>query len=282
MIDNLQQLAKFTLLTYVVSSMLVMGISQRLGDVVAPLKNPRMVALALAVSFIAAPLLALLLSRVIPLQPAHAIGLLLLASAAGSPFIPKLADVAGGNLAYSVALMLLLIVGSIVFLPVVLPLMAPGSSAGPLKIATPLILLMLLPLAVGFAMSAFWSTLSQLVVAFVRKLSNLSFLLFLLLLVGLNIQPILDTLGSFAIGAYVLFVFIMVLMGYIVGGRDPASRSVFAIASGQRNISAALVVTVENFSDPRVMVMVLVSAVVGLFLMLAVARLLRARMARKS
>ena len=87
MIENLQGLGKLAVLTYVVSGMLVMGMSQRLGDVVEPLKHPRLVAIALAVNFIAAPLLALLLSRVIPLEPAHVIGFLLLASAAGSPFI---------------------------------------------------------------------------------------------------------------------------------------------------------------------------------------------------
>jgi predicted Na+-dependent transporter len=66
------------------------------------------------------------LCRLLPLQPAHAIGLLLLGGAAGAPFLPKLAEISGGSLAYSVALMVLLTVGSIVFMPLALPFIVPG------------------------------------------------------------------------------------------------------------------------------------------------------------
>jgi predicted Na+-dependent transporter len=280
MIEYLHSVGKVTVLTYVVSSMLVMGMSQRLGDVVAPLRHPLMVVVALTVNFVAAPLVAFLLSRLIPLQPAHAIGLLLLASAAGSPFIPKLVEIAGGNLAFSVAIMILLIVGSVVFLPAVLPFISPGLSASRLSIAMPLILLMLLPLVIGFVLSARWGRISERVLPFLRKISHAAFLLLLVLLVGLNIQPLVGTLGSFAMGTYALFVCVMVLLGYALGGEDPGTRGVFALASGQRNVSAALVIAVENFNDPTVVVMVLVGAVVGLFLMLGTARLLRTRLAK--
>ena len=59
---------------------------------IAPLRRPLPVVLALVVNFALSPLLALALSRIIPLQPAHAVGLLLLCAAAGAPFLPKLAE----------------------------------------------------------------------------------------------------------------------------------------------------------------------------------------------
>ncbi len=281
MMETLQRIADLSVLAFVVSSMLVMGMSQRLGDVLAPLKDPRTVTVALAVNFVAAPLLALLLSRVIPLQPAHAIGLLLLGGGAGAPFIPKLAEVAGGNLAFSVAIMVLLMVGSILFMPVALPYLVPGLSADPLSIAKPLILLLLLPLATGFALSTRWERTSERVLPFLSTLSNLAFLLLLVLLVWLNHHALYAMLGSFAIGTYLLFVIALVLLGYAVGGTDPRTRGVFALASGQRNVAAALIVAVGGFKeDPAVMVMVLMGAVVGLALLLGMARLLRARLAK--
>ena len=280
MIEALEKVSNLAVLTYVVSSMLVMGMSQRLRDVVAPLKNPRMVSVALAVNFIAAPLLAFLLSRVIPLQPAHAVGLLLLGGAPGSPFIPKLAEVADGNLAYSVAIMVLLMVGSIVLIPVALPFTVPGLSADPWSIAKPLILAMMLPLALGFVLSARWAKASERVLPFLRKLSSLAFLLLLVLMVGLNIQALVDTLGSFAIGTYLLFVLAVLVLGYAIGGADPRTRGVFAISSAQRNTSAALVVAVESLNDPAVVVMLLVSAMAGLVVLLGTARLLRVRLAK--
>ena len=278
MSETLQRIADVSILAFVVSSMLVMGMSERLGDVVAPLKNPRMVTAALIVNFVAAPLLALLLSRVIPLQPAHAIGLLLLGGGAGTPFIPKLAEVAGGNLAFSVAIMVLLMFGSIVFMPVALPYLVPGLSADPLAIAKPLVLL-LLPLAIGFALSARWERTSERVLPYLRKFSTVAFVALLVLLFGPNLQAFYAMLGSFAIATYLLFLIALVLLGYAVGGTDPRTRGVFALASGQRNVAAALIVAVGGFKDPAVTVMVLMGAVVGLALMLGMARLLCTRLA---
>ena len=278
MSETLQRIADVSILAFVVSSMLVMGMSERLGDVVAPLKNPRMVTAALIVNFVAAPLLALLLSRVIPLQPAHAIGLLLLGGGAGTPFIPKLAEVAGGNLAFSVAIMVLLMFGSIVFMPVALPYLVPGLSADPLAIAKPLVLL-LLPLAIGFALSARWEGTSERVLPYLRKFSTVAFVALLVLLFGPNLQAFYAMLGSFAIATYLLFLIALVLLGYAVGGTDPRTRGVFALASGQRNVAAALIVAVGGFKDPAVTVMVLMGAVVGLALMLGMARLLCTRLA---
>lgn len=278
---TLQRIADFGVLAFVVGSMLAMGMSQRLDDVVAPLKDPRMVTFALAVNFVAAPLLALLLAHLIPLQPAHAIGLLLLGGGAGAPFIPKLAEIAGGNLAFSVAIMVLLMLGSVVFMPVALPYLIPGLSADPLGIAKPLTLLLLLPLAVGFALSARWKRASERVLPYLRKVSSLAFLLLLVSLVGLNLQPLYAMLGSFAIGTYLLFVIVMVMLGYAVGGTDPRTRGVFALASGQRNIPAAVIVAVGGFREnPAVVVMVLMGAVVGLALLLGMARLMRGRLAK--
>src|ERR1044072_2753088 len=145
MIDALQRLADLSVFVFVVSSMLAMGMSQRLAEVVAPLRRPLTIVLALLVNFVLSPLLALALIRVIPLQPAHATGFLLLRVAAGAPFLPKLAEICGGNLAYSVALMMLLIAGSTLLMPSVLPLIVPGLQADPWAIARPLLIFMLIP-----------------------------------------------------------------------------------------------------------------------------------------
>ena len=146
MTDALQRLADLSVLVFVVSSMLAMGMSQRLAEVVAPLRRPLTIVLALVVNFVLSPLLALALIRIVPLQPAHATGLLLLSAAAGAPFLPKLAEISGGNLAYSVALMMLLMGGSTLFMPSVLALIAPGLESDPWAVAGPLFVLMLIPL----------------------------------------------------------------------------------------------------------------------------------------
>lgn len=72
-------------------------------QIVQPLKNLRFVILALVASFVVVPLFSYLILQVIPLQQGYAIGLILMATAAGPPFLPKLAVAAKGDAVYRLA-----------------------------------------------------------------------------------------------------------------------------------------------------------------------------------
>jgi BASS family bile acid:Na+ symporter len=126
MLEFLEIVTRLSVLVFVVSSLLVTGLGLTLREILAPLRAPRLILLSLVANFVLAPLLAYLLTLLIPLNPSHAAGLLLLGAAAGAPFLPKLAELAGGNLGFSVALMILLVVGSTVFMPLALPLLIPA------------------------------------------------------------------------------------------------------------------------------------------------------------
>jgi bile acid:Na+ symporter, BASS family len=100
------------------------------------------------------PLAALALAKMLRLDEPLGVDLLLLGAAAGAPFLPKLAQIAKGNLAFAVGLMVLLMVVTVGYLPLVLPALLPGVSVNPAKIARSLFLLMLLPLAGALAVNA--------------------------------------------------------------------------------------------------------------------------------
>ena len=219
LMEILTWIARLSVVIFVASSMLAMGMSQRLSDILVPLKDWRSTLRALGVNFVIAPLLAWTLGRIVPLAPAHATGLLLLGGAAGAPFLPKLAETAGGGVSYSVALMVLLMVATILFVPVIMPLVIPGLQADALSIAGPLVVLMLIPLSVGFALAQFEAERIERLLALVRKISNLFFVLFMLSLSVLQFRAMLQMLGSFAIGTYVLFV-----PGDAGGGLPPGSE----------------------------------------------------------
>ena len=53
-----------------------------------------------------------------------------------------------------------------------------------------------------------------------------------------------------------------------------------ALGTGQRNIAAALVVASQSFSDPKVVVMVIVVAIVGLIILMPLSRALANRLSR--
>ena len=90
---------------------------------------------------------AVALAKGLWLDETFGVGLLLLGCAAGAPFLPKLAELAKGNLAFAVGAMVLLMVVTVGYLPIVLPLLLPGVTVDPWNIARSLVLLMLLPLA---------------------------------------------------------------------------------------------------------------------------------------
>jgi len=275
MTGSLQRLADLSILVFVVSSMLAMGMSQRFASVIAPLRRPLPVVLALVVNFALSPLLALALSRIIPLQPAHAAGLLLLSAAAGAPFLPRLAEFCGGNLPYSLALMLLLMGGSTIFMPLALPLLVPEMDADPWAIARPLLLFMLIPLGIGFALVLAGASWMNRLLTFVRAVSNLSLVLLVVLFIGLNLKTLLGTFGSFAIATYTVYLLAIMTAAYLLGAADAPTRNVFALGAGCRNLAAALVIARANSDDPAVTVMLIVAFAVSLVVLLGFARAVR-------
>ena len=151
LMELLSKASTVAMLSFVVSSMLAMGAGLTIPQIAEPLRNARLVGLALLANFVVMPLGALALARVLWLDEPFGIGLLLLGCAAGAPFLPKLAELAKGNLAFAVGAMVLLMVVTVGYLPIVLPLLLPGVTVNPWEIARSLLLLMLFPLAIGLA-----------------------------------------------------------------------------------------------------------------------------------
>ena len=145
----LEKAVPIATLVFVVSSMLAMGLGLKVAQVTAPLRNLRLVALSLLANFVLMPASAVLLARVLRLDEPLGVGLLLLGAAAGAPFLPKLTQIAKGNLAFAVALMVLLMVITVAYMPLMLPILLPGVSVNPVRIALSLVLTMLLPLGVA-------------------------------------------------------------------------------------------------------------------------------------
>ena len=273
MTEFFESVSKLAVLVFVVTSMASAGLGLGLRDVIAPLRRIRLVLLALLANFVFAPAIALALTQAVPLDRHFAIGLLLLGGAAGAPFLPKLAEIARGDIAFSIGLMLILMVGSVVFMPIVLPLMIPGLAPDPWPLLQPLLFTMLLPLAAGMAVrsrSGRWAVKLQ--PAFAR-VANVSLILSVVLLIGLNLRSMLEVFGTGAAAVAVLFVSLTLGVGYLLGGPARSTRSVLGLGTGQRNIAAALLIATQNFSQaPGVVVMLLVSTFAGLVPLLGAAR----------
>ena len=199
MTEIMETLAGLSLLVFVIGSMASMGLSLKINQILAPLKNVRLVVLALGVNFVLVPIVAYLITLVLPLDEPLRIGLILLSTAAGAPFLPKLAEVAKGNLAFSVGLMVLLMIVTIIYLPIVLPLLLGGVEVSPWDIAQSLIVMMLLPLAIGLFINARYEETAAKIQPTFGQASNIAILILTVLGLVLNFRDMIGLVGSWGI-----------------------------------------------------------------------------------
>jgi BASS family bile acid:Na+ symporter len=100
------------------------------------------------------------------------------------------------------------------------------------------------------------------------------------LLLVTNIRNVISLFGTRGILASILFLFAGAGVGWLLGGPGLGTKGVLALATAQRNIAAALVVGGKDFDDPKVLVMIVVVAVVGLLILMPLARILGTRSAQ--
>ena len=260
-----------------VSSMLSVGLGNPARELVQRLRATSRVVRAVAANFVLVPLLAVAVTRLMPLAPPLATGLLLVATAAGAPFLIKLTEVAEGRWAP-----------------------APHCSwcccrspSSPCRswcrcscreprflrgaIAVPLLVTMLLPLAVGMVLREWRPTWEQMLRPVLTKTSTVALLLLVAATVLANSTAITDLVVQGALLPALLVIGGAFGIGYLLGGSDARFREVLGLGTSQRNIAAATVVATQSFADPRIVVMVVVTSLVGFAVLFPVAALFRKR-----
>src|SRR5256714_3773467 len=127
----------------------------------------------------------------------------------------------------------LLMVLTVAYMPLVLPLLLEGVSVDPMKIARSLLLLMLLPLGVGLAVNAGFGSIAERMRAPLNRISTLSLALLIALLLVTNIQNVVALFGTRGILASVLFLFSGVGIGWFLGGPGLGTKGVLALGTAQ-------------------------------------------------
>ena len=267
---------------FVVLSMLSAGLTLSLQRLAEQFKSPRLVVAALAANFVLVPLSAFLISKTVPFDQALSIALLLLATAGGAPMLPKLVEFARGNLAFAVGLMALLMVGTILTMPLVLPLLLPGVRINPWSIAKPLLLVVLPALAVGLGLRAYRTSLAEQLQPFFRFASNLALVLVIVLAVATNFSTAVSAATLSTVLAGAAFIVITFGIGFALGGPGADTRRVLALGTTQRSVSVAFLVAVQNFRGTNVVNLLAILAVLALLFQVPAALALGAYVRRHS
>jgi bile acid:Na+ symporter, BASS family len=232
---------QISLVLFMVGNLLDMGLLLKLREAIAALRDVRFVTLSLLWGFILLPGLAYLITVVVPLDAPIAIGLLLLAMAPCAPFLPPMADKAGGDRGYTAAFMLLASVVTVVYMPVAVPVLIKGFSAGAWTIAKPLLFFLLVPLAIGTAIQLRSASFASMLQPIVKKVTGIDTLLMLVLCVVIYGKAFLGLAGSYAIGVQILFFSVAAVGPYLVSfGTPRGQKIVLSLGVCTRNVGAAL------------------------------------------
>lgn len=279
----LAQTANIAIIIFAVSSMMSIGLAYRIGVIVAPLREVRAVFRALVANFLLVPLLAIVIERVIPMDPPLALGLFLLAGSAGAPFLITLASAARSDLALSAALLLLLVPATVFFLPFYVPLAMTHPSlrglayvpSSTVTIGLPLLSTLILPILLGLMLRALAPAWAVRLLPIGGKLASVALVVVVVSIFGANFQELIRIVKSGAIVAGVLLTAGAFGIGFLLSRRERSA--VLGLGTAQRNVAGAMVIASKDFNDPDILVMVTASVLAGLFLLFAIAWLLSRR-----
>ncbi len=244
-------------LAFVVTSMAAMGLGLTVDRIAGPLRDVRTVGLLLVGNFVVVPLVMVAAARLLPMEDATSTALVIYGCCAGAPFLPKLAQMAKGDVALSVGAMVMLMVVTVVYAPLVLPIAVEGATVDALQIAGSLVLFMLIPLGVALLVRARYPSLAADWVGPAGHAATSALLIGISAGLLVSWREILGAIGSWIFVGVAILLVASLAVGYLAGvGRSGTISRVTMLGTAQRNISAALVVAASLGGDVTVMTMV--------------------------
>jgi BASS family bile acid:Na+ symporter len=267
---NIEEIYKIIVMIFTVSNLAAMGLEINKDEAIKAIKNPRFVILIVVWGWIVGPAIAWLLTKVIPLSEPHAAGLLLISLAPTAPFFPLMVTKARGDMSSAGAFILVATVGTVVFLPLMVPVLIKGLSVSIWALAKPLLIMVLLPLIIGFVIKVYKEPIALKIGPIVKKIGTLFLLITAVLTFWLYWEEMLSAIGSYAIGAQILFFAAITFLSYkIPFGLKKTQRSGMALGMCTRNI-AAVFVAYFGITNPDPGVFVMIVLVVPLALIVAI------------
>ena len=252
MTEILEAVTGAAMVVFIVGSMAAMGLGLTIPRIVEPLRDLRLVGGLLVANFVVVPAAAIAAGRLLPMEPAAASAVILVGCAAGAPFLPKLAQLAGGSLALAVGSMVLLMVATVLYAPLVVPLAVPGTTVDPLRIAGSLVALLLVPLGIGLLVRARRPGLADAWVGRAGRASTVGLLVGVVAAVLATWQEMLGAVGTWLFSGTAIVVATGLLAGWLAGWGRSGQRAVLSLATAQRNVAAALVMAASLGGDALV------------------------------
>lgn len=250
--DILQKIMGVTIVIFMVGNLLEVGLRLEVAEARAALRNVRFVVFTLLWCFVLGPALAVLLTKIIPLDGPYALGLVLLGMAPCSPAIPVMMRKSGGSLAYMSAFMLTAYAGTVVLMPFMVPMLAKGFTADPWTIAKPLVFFIAIPLGVGIVIRSVARPFADKTAPIVKKVTGLNTLILCAVLLWLYRSEIFSAVGTYAIGTQILCYALLGFGAYLFGfGLSYEQKAPMTLGICTRNVGPALATLMGVANAPQ-------------------------------
>jgi predicted Na+-dependent transporter len=253
---------------FAIASMLAMGLRTPLSTFRAQLRDGRSVLAVVMANFVVVPavgtLIVWMLSRWLPGDVGE--GFVIVLCAAGAPFVLQLGAMADVPFAQSAGPMAVLLVGTVIYMPIVVPLLMRGVTVDGGAVALLLVGTMIAPMIVGIVVGRLLPQRADMLANVCGGVAAVAAVLMFLSGFGSNAGLVVDLIASPALLVAIGIVVLSFVAGRIAGVQSGPTLTVPdgpAILTSQRNIAAALLVARGGGggNDDLVIPILMVSAV---------------------
>jgi len=231
--------------------MFSMGLTLSVEDFRRALSMPRLIFSGLILQYTVMPLTALVISRLLQLDAALAIGLILVGTCPGGTASNVITYLAKGNVALSISLTSISTVLAIALTPLITLLIADSAIEVPaLKMLVSIMFIVILPVTLGITLKHFFSYHVQRIEHWLPLLAVSAIVLIIAIITALNVGQFSQLSASI-----LLAVALHNLLGLFIGyngakllGYDAKECRTLAIEVGMQNSGLAVALAIKHFS----------------------------------
>lgn len=257
-------LGSWLLPTGIVVIMFSMGLQITIAQIVAAADRHWLMVRALLANIVLLPLLALAVSRISGMPEAIAIGFIVASAAPGASLSPKLAEISHASIPFSLGLMFVMALLSTVTAPIMTRLLLPTVTDvqfEPGQIVGILVFFQMLPLLIGLAVHHWWPVRAG---RLRRPSILLANVLFCAVVAFYLIRDFaaLRTLPLPSLAAMFFMTIASIIIGWLLGGPDRATRQSLALGTSVEFTGLALLIITATFPDSPAAIAVVAFALI--------------------
>ena len=260
------------LFVMIVTLVMSLGLGFSVAQVIAPMRRYVVVGSALLLNVLLIPIIAWGIFALFPITPDQRVGLVLVCVASAGPAGLKAAQLAKrADMALAVSLVIVLQIVTIVAAPLWARHFVTGATISATIIVKDLLLLVLIPLAIGLFGHVRYKEHAAAWRVGLEKISNIALYIAIVAGMAVNWNTIVSLLGSWTIVASIVSILVFMVLGALLGIKSRPTAISGAMVTGMRFQPIGLIViSTQLGGNSAYLAPALIFALVDTFLMFGI------------